>query len=65
MGKKLKALRIKMGYSQKEMANALGYTSPSIVSGIEKGTRTMSGVSIKCMEYLEFIFDKNPNALIL
>jgi DNA-binding XRE family transcriptional regulator len=62
---KLKRIRLKMGYSQKDMAIALGYSSATIVSGIENGTREMSGVAVKCLEYLEFIFDKNPNALIL
>ena len=48
----LKKVRLELGYSQKQMADALGYTRQDIVSGIENGNRTMSGVAVRCLEYL-------------
>lgn len=39
--KKLKALRIKYGYFQKQVADKVG-VSPSIISGYETGERTPS-----------------------
>lgn len=37
MGKKIKDLRIKKGYTQEELANKMGYTSRSTINKIEKG----------------------------
>ena len=48
----LKKVRIKLGYNQQQMADALGYTRKDIICGIENGNRTMSGVAIRCLEYL-------------
>ncbi len=48
----LKKVRLELGYSQKQMADALGYTRQDIISGIENGNRTMSGVAVRCLEYL-------------
>ena len=53
----LKRVRLELGYSQKQMADALGYTRQDIVSGIENGNRTMSGVAVRCLEYLIQIKD--------
>lgn len=48
---KLKALRQKYGYSQREVANRLRI-SPSIVSGYETGERTPSIENLLAMSYL-------------
>tara|TARA_R100001129_G_C5322893_1_gene248013 strand:+ start:600 stop:1070 length:471 start_codon:yes stop_codon:yes gene_type:complete len=53
----LKKVRLELGYSQKQMADALGYTRQDIISGIENGNRTMSGVAVRCLEYLIQIKD--------
>lgn len=37
MGKKIKDLRLKKGYSQEELAKKMGYTSRSTINKIEKG----------------------------
>lgn len=49
--KKLKTLRIKYGYSQKQVAEKLG-VSPSIVSGYETGERTPSTEVLLSLSYL-------------
>lgn len=48
---KLKALRIKYGYSQKQVAEKIG-VSPSIVSGYETGERTPSTEVLLLLSYL-------------
>lgn len=48
---KLKTLRIKYGYSQKQVANKLK-VSPSIVSGYETGERTKSTEVLLSLSYL-------------
>ncbi len=48
---KLKALRIKYGYSQKRVAEK-GNVSPSIVSGYETGERTPSTEVLLSLSYL-------------
>ena len=48
----LKKLRLELGLNQQQMADVLGYTRQDIISGIENGHRTMSGVAIRCLEYL-------------
>ena len=48
---KLKTLRIKYGYSQKQVANKLK-VSPSIVSGYETGERTQSTEVLLSLSYL-------------
>ena len=53
----LKKVRLELGYSQKQMADALGYTRQDIICGIENGNRTMSGVAVRCLEYLIQIKD--------
>ena len=53
----LKKVRKELGYSQQQMADALGYTRQDIISGIENGSRTMSGVAVRCLEYLCHIKD--------
>ena len=53
----LKKVRKELGYSQQQMADALGYTRQDIISGIENGNRTMSGVAVRCLEYLIQIKD--------
>ena len=42
---------MELGLTQKQMAGRLGYTRQDIISGIENGNRTMSGVAKKCLEY--------------
>ncbi len=37
MGKRIKYLRLKKGYSQEELAKKMGYTSRSTINKIEKG----------------------------
>lgn len=53
----LKKVRIELGYNQQQMADALGYTRKDIICGIENGNRTMSGVAVRCLEYLIQIND--------
>ena len=48
---KLKSLRTKYGFSQKQVADKLG-VSPSIVSGYETGERTPSTVILLSLTYL-------------
>lgn len=48
---KLQALRIKNGYSQRQVAQRLG-VSPSIVSGYETGERTPSTDVLLSLSYL-------------
>lgn len=48
---KIKELRLKNGYSQKELANKLN-VSPSIVSGYETGERTPSIDVLISLSYL-------------
>lgn len=48
---KLQALRIKYGYSQKQVSQKLG-VSPSIVSGYETGERTPSTDVLLSLSYL-------------
>ena len=48
----LKKVRVELGYNQQQMADALGYTRKDIICGIENGNRTMSGVAVRCLEYL-------------
>lgn len=48
---KLKELRIKYGYSQKQVAEKIG-VSPSIVSGYETGERTPSTEVLLSLSYL-------------
>lgn len=49
--KKLKELRIKYGFSQKQVADKL-QVSPSIVSGYETGERTPSTEVLLALSYL-------------
>ena len=51
-GETLKKVRMELGLTQKQMAGRLGYTRQDIISGIENGNRTMSGVAKKCLHYL-------------
>ena len=53
----LKKVRIELGYNQQQMADALGYTRKDIICGIENGNRTMSGVAVRCFEFLIQIKD--------
>ena len=53
----LKKVRLELGYNQQQMADALGYTRKDIICGIENGNRTMSGVAVRCLEYLIQIKD--------
>jgi len=48
----LKKVRLELGYNQQQMADALGYTRKDIICGIENGNRTMSGVAVRCLEFL-------------
>lgn len=62
---KLQALRIKYGYSQKQVAEKLG-VSPSIVSGYETGERTPSTEVLLSLSYLyncstDFLLGKQSN----
>lgn len=51
LAQKLKELRLKYGYSQKQVAEKLG-VSPSIVSGYETGERTPSTENLLALSYL-------------
>lgn len=48
---KLKKLRLKYSFSQKEVASMLGI-SPSIISGYETGERTPSAENLLALSYL-------------
>ena len=50
-GETLKKVRMELGLTQKQMAGKLGYTRQDIICGIENGSRNMSGVAKKCLEY--------------
>ena len=68
---KLKTLRLKYGYSQKQVADKIK-VSPSIVSGYETGERTPSTEILLSLSYLyntstDFLLGKQPekaNAII-
>ena len=68
---KLKSLRIKYGYSQKQVAGKIK-VSPSIVSGYETGERTPSTEVLLSLSYLyntstDYLLGKqlqNPKAVI-
>ena len=51
-------LRKRMGVSQAKMAELLGYKSGIRISEIESGKKVMSGQALKCLEYLEMIWDQ-------
>lgn len=62
---KLQALRIKYGYSQKQVAEKLG-VSPSIISGYETGERTPSTEILLSLSYIyncstDFLLGKQPD----
>lgn len=62
---KLQTLRVKYGYSQKQVAEKLG-VSPSIVSGYETGERTPSTEVLLSLSYLyncstDFLLGKQSN----
>ncbi|MBA95822.1 MAG: hypothetical protein CMP21_08920 [Rickettsiales bacterium] len=65
----LKKVRVELGLNQQQMADVLGYTRQDIISGIENGTRTMSGVAMRCLEYLiqieklKFVLKKEQGTL--
>lgn len=63
---KLKILRLKYGYSQKQVATKLG-VSPSIVSGYETGERTPSTDILLSLSYLyncstDYLLGKQPQS---
>ena len=49
--KLLKRFRLLCCFNQQQMADVLGYTRRDIISGIENGNRTMSGVAKQCLDY--------------
>ena len=55
---KMKKVRKRLGYTQSEMAKAMGYESDAIISQIENGHREITGVASKCLEYLEIVMNK-------
>ena len=62
---KLRSLRTKYGYSQKQVADKIG-VSPSIVSGYETGERTPSTEVLLSLAYLfntstDYLLGKQPN----
>lgn len=61
MGKKIKDLRLKKGYSQEELAKKMGYTSRSTINKIEKGL-----VDIPQSKILDFanVLDTTPLYLL-
>jgi len=50
-------LRKRMGVSQVKMAELLGYKSGIRISEIESGKKVMSGQALKCLEYLEMLWN--------
>ena len=54
----MKKVRKRLGYTQSEMAKAMGYESQAIISQIEKGHREITGVAQKCLVYLEIVMNK-------
>lgn len=64
--KKLKELRLKYGFSQKQVSDKLGI-SPSIISGYETGERTPSLEVLLSISYLyncsiDYLLGKQPEA---
>ena len=64
--KKLKALRMKYGLSQKQVSERIG-VSPSIISGYETGERTPSTEVLLALSYLyrcstDYLLGKKENA---
>ena len=64
MADRLKALRMKYGYSQKQVADRIDI-SPSIVSGYETGERTPSTEVLLSLAYLynvstDYLLGKQP-----
>tara|TARA_R100001443_G_scaffold29396_3_gene42592 strand:- start:29809 stop:29994 length:186 start_codon:yes stop_codon:yes gene_type:complete len=57
MARRLVDLRKRMGISQDEMARYMGYSNRTHISAIESGQKKMSNVAIKCMSYLEKLYD--------
>lgn len=56
--KKMFKVRKRLGYTQSEMAKAMGYESDAIISQIERGHREITGVASKCLVYLEIVMNK-------
>ena len=50
-------LRKRMGVSQVRMAYLLGYKSGIRISEIESGKKVMSGQALKCLDYLEMLWN--------
>ena len=50
-------LRKRMGVSQVRMAYLLGYNSGIRISEIESGKKVMSGQALKCLDYLEMLWN--------
>lgn len=64
LSEKLKELRTKYGFSQKQVAERLG-VSPSIVSGYETGERTPSTEVLLSLSYIyncsvDYLLGKQP-----
>jgi transcriptional regulator with XRE-family HTH domain len=60
-GTKLKKIRKGFGFTQVQMAERLGYESGAIISQLERGHRTITGVASKCIKYLEIILNKKQS----
>lgn len=52
-GKRIRNLRERLGLTQTEMAERLGYTSYVMVSNLERGVRDPSGPAQKLLDVLE------------
>lgn len=61
LGKFLRAERIKAGFTQGEIANKLGYTSPQFISNIERG---LSVIPLKTLAVLVSEYGINQETMI-
>ena len=61
VGKKIKSLRERRGWSQQELADRLGYESDTAIHLIEKGKR---GLSIEKLKKVALIFEVSTAGLI-
>lgn len=61
VGKKIKSLRKRKGWSQQELADKLGYESDTAIHLIEKGKR---GLSIEKLKKVALVFEVSTSGLI-
>lgn len=61
LGKLLKEARLNAGYTQSEVANIIGLTSPQFISNIERGTCV---IPVEILQLLPKLYNICPRKLI-